>query len=196
MMNNLPEPTTNKTLTAFYGGQTGNWKVLSMKTITGQAMEPVTRINNINLSESSEQINSVWTLKGISSNLRYTTRDEKTSLDKTPSVLGKPEFKYAALIPIQKSPEWWLLTQDERRKIFEDKSKHIDFSLSYLKSISRKLYHSKDMGEPFDFLTWFEFAPEHVNQFDDLVHYLRNTEEWKYVTRETDIRLIRSDSDK
>ena len=38
----------------------------------------------------------------------------------------------AALIPIKKSAAWWELTQEERRKIFEDKSQHIAASLKYL----------------------------------------------------------------
>lgn len=117
---------------------------------------------------------------------------KKLCLTKLLLFLGKPEYKYAALIPIKKSDEWWLLTQDERRKIFEDPSHHINFSSKYLSVVARKLYHSRDIGEDFDFLTWFEFAPEHSNQFDELVNHLRNTEEWKYVTREIDIRLIKS----
>ncbi len=91
--------------------------------------------------------------------MRYTNRDEKNTLDITPSVLGKPDYKYAAFIPIKKSNEWWLLTQDERRNIFEEQSKHTNYSLKYLTNVSRKLYHSRNIGEAFDFLTWFEFDP-------------------------------------
>ena len=46
-------------------------------------------------------------------------------------------------------------------------------------------------GEPFDFLTWFEYAPEDAGAFEDLVGSLRGTEEWTYVEREVDIRLAR-----
>jgi hypothetical protein len=52
--------------------------------------------------------------------------------------------------------------------------------------------HSRELGEPFDFLTWFEFAPEHRTMFDELVGMLRATEEWKYVDRELDIRVTRA----
>jgi hypothetical protein len=82
------------------------------------------------------------------------------------------------------------MTQDERRSIFEEQSKHIHYSLQYLNIISRKLYHSKDIGEPFDFLTWFEFAPENSDKFDELLKYLRQTKEWSFVEREIDIRLV------
>jgi len=45
--------------------------------------------------------------------------------------------------------------------------------------------------EPFDFLTWFEYAPQDAGAFDELVGRLRATEEWAYVDREVDIRLTR-----
>src|SRR5215469_16296779 len=51
--------------------------------------------------------------------------------------------------------------------------------------------HSRDIGEPFDFLTWFEYAPQHSEEFDELVRTLRQTEEWRHVEREIDIRLMR-----
>ena len=45
--------------------------------------------------------------------------------------------------------------------------------------------------EPFDFLTWFEYAPEEAVRFEQLTHRLRETEEWSFVEREVDIRLSR-----
>ncbi|MBI3536121.1 MAG: chlorite dismutase family protein [Chloroflexi bacterium] len=195
-MDKLSEVITNSSLTTFGGGQSGTWKVISIITIVGQPLELVQRIEIIKTKYLLDKTNYKWFLRGVTSNLRYTTKEENATLDKTPSVLDRPDYKYAALIPIKKSEEWWLLTQDERRKIFEDTSRHISYSSKFLSTIARKLYHSKDIGENFDFLTWFEFAPEHSHQFDELVNYLRNTEEWKYVTREIDIRLVRDDKDK
>jgi chlorite dismutase len=192
-MDKLSETKESQSLTAFCGGQSGSWKVLSLTTFTGQSLASIDRIEIINARHSFASTDYKWVLRGVTSNLRYTNRNEKIMLDKTPSILG-PESKYAALIPIKKSEEWWLLTQDERRNVFEDQSHHINFSSKYLSIVARKLYHSRDIGEDFDFLTWFEFAPEHSNQFDELVNYLRNTEEWKYVTREIDIRLMRDNS--
>ncbi len=101
----------------------------------------------------------------------------------------------AALIPIAKSQVWWDMTQDKRREIFEGKSKHIAASLKYLPAIARQLYHCRDLGEPFDFLTWFEFACANEPAFDDLLLGLRAAEEWRYVTREIDIRLKRAAKD-
>jgi hypothetical protein len=63
--------------------------------------------------------------------------------------------------------------------------------LTALPAVARRLHHSRELGEPFDFLTWFEYAPEHARSFEELVRRLRETEEWRYVDREIDIRLSR-----
>ena len=73
----------------------------------------------------------------------------------------------------------------------EDKSRHIAGSMKYLPAIARQLYHCRDLGEPFDFLTWFEFAPEHEAAFDALLAELRASVEWAYVEREVEFRLKR-----
>ncbi len=83
------------------------------------------------------------------------------------------------------------LPQDERRAIFEDRSHHIARSVPYLPRIARRLHHSRDLGEPFDFITWFEFAPRDAAAFDELAGMMRATEEWTYVEREVEIRLTR-----
>jgi chlorite dismutase len=97
----------------------------------------------------------------------------------------------AALIPIRKTAAWWNLTQEVRRNIFEKESHHIAEGVKYLPSVARQLYHSRDIGEPLDFLTWFEYAPQHSEEFEELVRTLRQTEEWRHVDREIDIRLMR-----
>ena len=89
------------------------------------------------------------------------------------------------------SNAWWELPQDERRRIFEESSRHVAIGLEYLPAVARRLHHRRDLGEPFDFLTWFEFAPEHAAAFEGLVRRLRETEEWTFVRREIDIRLTR-----
>ncbi len=119
-------------------------------------------------------------------------RDETARLKAVQPSLDRPEASCAALIPIRKNAAWWNLAQDERRRIFEDTSRHTAIGLEYLPAIARRLHHSRDLGEPFDFLTWFEFAPENAAAFDDLVARLRATEEWGYVEREIDIRLTRA----
>ena len=83
------------------------------------------------------------------------------------------------------------LAQDERRAILEEQSHHIAIGLEYLPAIARRLYHCRDLDEPFDFLTWFEFAPQNTGAFDDLVARLRASPEWTYIEHEVDIRLER-----
>ena len=80
---------------------------------------------------------------------------------------------------------------EDRRAIFEETSRHTAIGLEYLPAIARRLHHCRDIGEPFDFLTWFEFAPQHAAAFDELVARLRATPEWDFVEREVDIRLER-----
>lgn len=134
---------------------------------------------------------NAWRLVGVPSTLRYTERAEKQQLVAVQAGLGRLDATSAALIPIRKSQAWWDLTQEERRKIFEDKSHHITGSLRFLPAIARQLYHCRDLGEPFDFLTWFEFAPADTALFEELVGLLRRTEEWTYVERELDIRVVK-----
>ncbi|WP_431733180.1 chlorite dismutase family protein [Hylemonella gracilis] len=137
---------------------------------------------------------SLWTLRGITSNVRYVEQEEKTALQAKQEGLGRPAATFAALIPIRKSAAWWELTQDERRQIFEAQSQHIAIGLRYLPAIARRLHHCRDISEeePFDFLTWFEYAPEHEAQFDHMLLELRSSPEWRYVSREVDIRLVKN----
>ncbi len=180
-------------ISSFIGSNEGNWLVRSTSAIKGSDFpiaERMLRIDNeLNHWKVEKQVQ--WQLNGFNSNMRYTNRNERKELDKTPSILNLPENNFAALIPIKKNDEWWQLTQDERRNIFEEQSAHIGFSLKYLDKISRKLYHSRDLGEPFDFLTWFEFKETDESLFNELTDYLRYTPEWNYVISEIDIRLER-----
>lgn len=172
----------------FVGDHSGEWKVTSMTTLKGDSIDNVSHVNKIasNLVQSET---GIWTLKGIISNLRYTEKEDKDKLVAIQEDLGRPNATLAAFIPIQKSEAWWNLAQDERRKIMENKSQHTQTGMKYLPSIARKLFHSRDIGEPFDFLTWFEYAPSDADAFEELLVALRKTEEWTYVDREIDIRL-------
>jgi chlorite dismutase len=106
-------------------------------------------------------------------------------------MLLRPQATRAALIPIRKTAAWWDLAQGERRAIFEEQSHHIGIGMQYLPAVARRLHHSRELGEPFDFLTWFEYAPEHADAFEELVRRLRSTAECRYLEREVDIRASR-----
>ena len=176
----------------FAGGNVGRWRVESTRTIIGEPLSPVTRIDVYEESQSPLGLAPVWTLKGATSNIRYTKRAELLQLSARQETLGRRDATCAALIPIRKNAAWWDLAQDERRAIFEEASQHISIGMDYLPGVARRLHHSRELGEPFDFLTWFEFAPSEAPAFAEMLHRLRATAEWKYVERETEL-LLRSD---
>jgi len=122
---------------------------------------------------------------------RYVNSREQVGLRERSPSLGRREATSAALIPIRKSEDWWMLPQDVRRAIFEERSRHIATGLEYVPAVARRLHHGRDLAEPFDFLTWFEYAPRDANAFEELIGRLRETEEWTYVVREVDLRLER-----
>jgi chlorite dismutase len=132
-----------------------------------------------------------FALRGVTGHVRYVEQREKAALAAVQPPLGRPEATCTALIPIRKSEAWWDLAQDERRAILEQRSRHIAIGLDYLPAIARRLYQSRELGEPFDFVTYFEYAPEHATLFEELVAALRESEEWRYVEREVDVRLVR-----
>lgn len=177
---------------SFVGGDVGAYRVVRMETVVGKALAPVAAVaSHAEHIAPSEVPDAAWVLRGTSTHVRYVERAEQERLRALQPGLGRADCTLAALIPIRKSDAWWDLPQDERRVIFEQRSQHIAATLKYLPAIARRLHHSRELGEPFDFLTWFEYAPEHADQFEDLVQTLRRSEEWKYVEREVDIRLLK-----
>ena len=181
-------------MTTFVGGASGTWRVISIASVKGEGVASVQRLSIQEASPQPSRSDSGrddphWALRGVRSHLRYVERSEKARLDELSPPLGRSQASRAALIPIRKSPQWWDLPQDERRAILETRSHHISGSMKYMPAVARRLYHCRDLGEPFDFLTWFEYAPADAGLFEDLVQMLRATEEWTFVEREVDIRL-------
>lgn len=183
---------TNNRFFSFVGGNSGPWRVTKIAAVTGEGLKDVDRLDVINDKLDSPPPNAPWMLRGVTSYQRYVNSAEHQQLAAVQPQLDRPEATRAALIPIKKSESWWHLSQDQRRRIFEERSAHIATGLKYLPAVARRLHHSYDLGEPFDFLTWFEYAPEHAADFEALVSELRQTEEWQYVTREVDLRLERA----
>ena len=175
---------------AFAGGDEGAWRVRSVSAVVGMGLPTVERLAVLEGAWAAPR-GAAWTLHGVVGHERYVERREHEELAARSPRLGRPEATRAALIPIRKSEAWWALPQDERRAIFEERSRHIATGLEYLPAVARRLHHSRDLGQPFDFLTWFEFAPSDEARFDELVAMLRAAEEWAFVDREVDIRLER-----
>jgi chlorite dismutase len=173
----------------FVGGQSGAWRVNSVAPVTGAGLPFAERLTIDEAPATDAYTDAAWVLRGFTSNTRYTKRSEVDTLVSRQQGLKRPEATCAALIPIRKSAAWWDLAQDERRAIFEEQSRHIGIGMDYLPGVARRLHHSRELGEPFDFLTWFEYALEHARAFEDMVAKLRSTPEWQFVEREIDIRL-------
>ncbi len=184
----------NARLFSFVGGAAGSWRVEGISTVVGEVLPEVKGLDIVAGPVARMPDGGKWLLRGITSNERYVTRVEKDQLVAKQPPLGRLQATCAALIPIRKTASWWALAQDERRRIFEESSKHVATGLRYLPAVARRLHHCRDLGEnePFDFLTWFEYAPSDSSAFNELVAELRASEEWSYVEREVDIRLVRN----
>jgi len=180
-------PNAQSPLVRFVGGDNGAWRIDRATVLAGDSLSEVNRIDVQRGAVDGPE--GTWVLRGVVSHVRYTTHDESLKLNAKQEGLGRHGAICGALIPIRKSAAWWALAQDERRAIYEERSRHTSIGMEYLPRIARKLHHSRDLGEPFDFLTWFEFAPEHEPAFDELLARLRDSEEWRYVDREIDIRV-------
>ncbi|MFN2568646.1 MAG: chlorite dismutase family protein [Candidatus Dormibacteria bacterium] len=175
---------------AFAGGDKGAWRVRSVEAVVGAPLPTVGRLAVLE-GPRAAPVGAIWTLFGVVGHERYVEAREHEELAARSPGLGRPEATRAALIPIRKSEVWWALPQDERRAILEERSLHIATGVKYLPAVARRLHHSRELGEPFDFLTWFEFAPADEAGFDELVGVLRATDEWAFIEREVDVRLER-----
>jgi Chlorite dismutase len=186
-------PTTQR-LFRFDGGDSGPWIIEQVTCLAGEPLPTAARLVVHTERVAAAPVNAAWSLQGITSNVRYVERDEKTALVSRQQGLGRPASTRAALIPIRKTAAWWALPQDERREIFEAQSHHIGIGMKYLPAVARQLHHCRDLSpaEPFDFLTWFEYAPADAAAFDELLLALRTSPEWAYVDREIDLRLVRA----
>jgi len=176
----------------FVGGGRGQWIVESMEALVGRGLRRVERVAVVEGPFEYGPRQGAWRLRGVTGHERYVTRAEQEELRRRSSGLGRTEATRTVLIPIRKTSAWWELAQDERRAIFEEQSHHIQLGLRSLPAVARRLYHSRELGEPFDFLTWFEFAPAAGEAFNELLRELRRTTEWTFVEREVEIRLRRA----
>lgn len=177
----------------FQAGSSGAWRIENIAPVVGESLPAAEYLNILEGAQDSSSVEMPkWTLRGFTSNSRYATREETALLATRQEGLGRPKAMCGALIPIRKNAAWWALAQDERRAILEEQSRHIQIGLDYLPAIARRLHHGRDLGEPFDFVTWFEFPVSDKAAFEELVCRLRETREWSYVDREVDIRVYRA----
>jgi chlorite dismutase len=173
----------------FRAGTAGGWRITANAQVSGAGLPPAPFLSVHEIPFAAPPVQAAWSMRGVRSHDRYVNRPEKERLAAIQPELGRAQATRAALIPIRKSDAWWAMAQDERRAIIEEKSRHITIGLQHLPAVARRLYHCRDLGQEFDFITWFEFAPMHADQFETLVANLRATQEWTFVDREVDIRL-------
>lgn len=179
----------NARLFQFIGSHGGRWRLLSQRTLRGSSM-PVAPALDV-LGDDVVRTGAAWRLRGITTEDRYLRPAEKVLLQSRQESPGRPTDLRAVLIPIRKRPDWWALAQAQRREILGERSQHVRIGLDYVPAIARRLFHCRDLSEhePFDFLTWFEFAPGDEPAFDALLERLRATPEWDFVDREVELRF-------
>lgn len=176
----------------FIAAPEGNFQIERITAVCGETLPAAPALHVVPSLTPELEASAIWTLRGSTGHVRYVEQAEKVALGRVTPPLGRAQACCAVMIPIRKSDAWWELAQDERRAILEAQSQHIAIGLRYLPAIARRLYHSRELGEPFDFVTWFELAPEHAPAFDELLGLLRSSEEWRYVEREVEVRLRRA----
>ena len=192
-------------LVCFAGGAEGAWRVDSVAPVTGESLPFAPRVDVLEGDAAAAAAAQgapdapAWRLSGVVSSLKYATRAELVEMNaKGQPALRRPACTRAALIPIRKNAAWWALAQDERRDIMTSGGHVSPHGVAALPAVARRLHHCRELGggasAPFDFLTWFEYAPEDEAVFDALLAALRATPEWTYVDREVDIRLTRADA--
>lgn len=176
---------------SFVAGPEGPWEIVDITAARGAGLAAAPRLARLEGSSFTTPTTASWSLDGVRSNERYTEQAEQHQLVAVQPDLGRREATLGTLIPMSKSAAWWKLAQDRRRAIFEARSAHIAIGLQFLPAIARRLYHCRDLGGEFDFLTWFEYAPVDAARFVELLRQLRATPEWEFVEREVEVHVRR-----
>ena len=167
----MPEPT----LVAFVAGFEGLWLIEGIAATVGDPLPPAARLAVLE-GAAAEVAEGRWVLRGV-----IAGQGEDARADQLP--LGRPEARCAALIAVRMAPAWWERAEDDRRAL--------SATIAHGPAMSRRLHRARDRDEPFDVLTWFEFPPDLQSQLNDVLGRLRDSEEWSFVEREVEVRMIR-----
>lgn len=160
---------------AFVAGFEGLWLVEGMTAPVGEPLAPAARLSVVE-GPAAEIAEGRWVLRGVVSG-----QGEDARADQLP--LGRPDARCAALLAVRMSPAWWERAAEDRRAL--------SANIQHGPAISRRIHRARDRDEPFDVLTWFEFAPDLQSELNEVVARLRESEEWSYVERDVELRLIR-----
>lgn len=173
----------------YIGGTTGEWQVTKLSSPCGVPVPSARRVDVVSGSLNGIAAGTSWILSGVVQNTRYVTREEAPASKKRTFGREPSEPTCAALMAVHRSPEWWQLGYTARWEIQQAHSR--PGGLQLLSAMIRN-WHGRDLSSQFDCVTWFEYEPRDSASFDDLVAVWRASEEWKFVDREFDLRLIRS----
>jgi chlorite dismutase len=119
------------------------------------------------------------TLVGVTKPLNYITPDKSAELNRSlqsATFQGSPP-RYAIVVPVKKSAEWWNMAPAMRLKEIES---HTRSAVPFLVNVDRKLYHSTGLDD-LDFITYFETSD--LGAFHELMVVLASIPENKYHTR-------------
>lgn len=118
-------------------------------------------------------------LVGITKPLGYISKDKSPALNAslTAVTYSAEPPRYAVVIPVKKSAEWWNLPETQRLKELES---HTSPTLPFLVNVKRKLYHSTGLDDT-DFITYFETAD--LGAFHSLLLSLAKVPENRYHVR-------------
>lgn len=171
----------------YVGGSSGAWKVTQSTVRSGEPLPAVTHIDIVQ-GRAEAPSGASWILSGLVRSTRYVSREDSPHrID--PSHLDPT---CAALILIRRSSEWWKLGTADQNELLQPPSRAANPGLRSLSSMLRRWQHRCDLSEQFDCVTWFEYEPRDATAFDDLLADWRGSEEWAYVDRECDLRLVRA----
>src|SRR5262249_19112904 len=174
---------------AFVAGSSGIWRIERITAVAGESLPPAERLAVIEGPEAQRPLEGVWTLRGTTSNRRYTNREELKALSIKQEMLLRPQATCAALIPIRKTAAWWDLAQDERRAISRGAiSAHRNW-YGIPAGRSETLASQPRTWRAIRLPDLVRVRPEHADAFEEMVRRLRSTAEWRYVEREVDIRV-------
>src|SRR5262249_42997758 len=140
----MPDKPNSALVVAFVASLSGSCRIDRINPVIGEGLPAADRLEMVERPRAQANNKVAWTLRGVTSNVRYTKQNEITALAERQQGLGRPAATRAALIPIRKNEAWWALAQDERRAIFEERSHHIAIGLEYLPAASPPLHHTPD----------------------------------------------------
>src|SRR6516164_5856118 len=121
----MPDKPNSPLLVAFVASVSGSWRIDRINPVIGEGLPAAGRLEMVERPRAQANNKVAWTLRGVTSNVRYTNQNEATALAERQQGLGRAAATRAALIPIRKNEAWWAFGQDETRASFEELSYNI-----------------------------------------------------------------------